>query len=144
MKRVLAAFFPGMIFGFGLAAAQMTNPLKVLGFLDLAGAWDPSLLFVLGGAVAVTLLAFRFILRQPTPIFDSRFYLPASQGIDRALLLGAAIFGVGWGISGYCPGPAIASLAAPTSETWVFLPALLVGTGLHRWRTFHSRSHTPT
>ncbi|MEC5387516.1 YeeE/YedE family protein [Uliginosibacterium sp. H3] len=133
IARVLAALAAGALFGLGLAAAQMTQPSKVLGFLDFAGAWDPSLLFVLGGAVTVTLVSFRFILRRKAPLFDEHFHLSTKTAIDPQLLIGSALFGIGWGISGYCPSPAIAALAAPNSETWIFLPAMLVGAGLQRW-----------
>jgi len=123
----------GLLFGLGLAIAQMTHAEKVLAFLDVTGAWDPSLLFVLGGAVAVTAIAFRFVLRRPTPVLESRFHLPSKRAIDLPLISGAAIFGIGWGISGYCPGPGIALLAAPGWETWVFIPAVFVGALLQRW-----------
>jgi uncharacterized membrane protein YedE/YeeE len=111
----------------------MTDPRKVLGFLDVAGPWDPSLAFVLGGAVGVSLLAFRYILRRPCPVFGERFHVPGNRPwLDPKLLLGATLFGVGWGISGYCPGPALAQLAAPNAETWAFLPALIVGSVIAR------------
>lgn len=127
MPKYLSSLFAGLLFGLGLALAQMTDPGKVLGFLDVAGAWDPSLLFVLGGAVGLAALGFRLILLHRQPLFDSRFHLPARRAIDTPLLLGSALFGIGWGIGGYCPGPAIAQLAAPNGETWIFLPAMLLG-----------------
>jgi uncharacterized membrane protein YedE/YeeE len=133
MARLLSALLAGLIFGAGLAISGMTNPLKVLAFLDVGGDWDPSLLFVLGGAVGVTAIAFRFILRRPAPLLDSRFQLPAATAIDRPLLVGSLLFGIGWGISGYCPGPAIALLATPATEALVFLPALLAGSWLQRF-----------
>jgi uncharacterized membrane protein YedE/YeeE len=132
MNRYIAVAITGVVFGLGLALSEMTHASKVLGFLDVAGAWDPSLLLVLGGAVGVTAVAFRFVLRRPAPLLADRFYLPATQQIDAPLAAGAAIFGVGWGISGYCPGPGIALLAAPSWETWVFVPALFLGAFLHR------------
>ena len=132
MPRLLTAFAAGLLFGLGLAVAQMTHASKVLDFLDLAGNWDPSLLFVLGGAVAVTVVTFRFILRRPAPLLDERFRLPAARDIDKRLIAGALLFGVGWGISGYCPGPGIALLAAPGWETWVFIPGLILGALAHR------------
>ena len=122
----------GLIFGFGLALSGMTQPSKVLGFLDVTGDWDPSLLLVLGGAVGVTAVAFRFILRRARPILEPDFRLPASTRIDTPLVAGSLIFGLGWGISGYCPGPAIASFAAPNWETWVFVPAVFLGAALHK------------
>lgn len=136
MSGLLGAAFSGLVFGYGLALSGMTNPDKVLDFLDVAGDWDPSLVFVLGGAVVVFAIAFRFILRRSRPLFGQRFELPSARDIDGPLVVGAILFGIGWGISGYCPGPAVASLAAPNWETWVFLPAVLVGALLHRLTTF--------
>jgi len=122
------ALAAGLVFGVGLALAQMTDPRKVLGFLDIAGPWDPSLALVLGGAVGLSLVTFHFILRLARPVLAERFELPSSRRwFEPKLLIGATLFGVGWGISGYCPGPALAQLAAPNAETWVFLPALIVG-----------------
>lgn len=117
----------GLIFGFGLALSGMTHPEKVLGFLDVAGQWDSSLLFVLGGAVSVTLAGFYVIRKLPKPVFAAAFRLPEAGNIDRPLVIGSTLFGIGWGISGYCPGPAIALLAAPNWELWVFLSAMLFG-----------------
>jgi uncharacterized protein len=129
----IAALGSGLLFGLGLAVAQMTDPRKVLGFLDVAGPWDPSLALVLGGAVGVSLIAFRYILRRSRPVFGERFQVPTNRPwLEPRLLLGAALFGVGWGISGYCPGPALAQLAAPNAETWVFLPALIAGSVIAR------------
>jgi uncharacterized membrane protein YedE/YeeE len=136
MAGLLGAAFSGLVFGYGLALSGMTNPDKVLDFLDVAGDWDPSLLFVLGGAVVIFAIAFRFILRRSRPLFAQRFELPSARDIDGPLVVGAVLFGIGWGISGYCPGPAVASLAAPNWETWVFLPAVLVGALLHRLTIF--------
>lgn len=127
MAKGLIGLLTGLIFGFGLALSGMTQPEKVLGFLDVAGVWDPSLLFVLGGAVGVTVVAFHFILRRKTPLLDTRYYFSEISQIDRALLAGSALFGIGWGIGGYCPGPAVTLLAAPSWELWAFLPAMLLG-----------------
>lgn len=127
MMRNLASLLAGLTFGFGLALSGMTHPEKVLNFLDVTGTWDASLLFVLGGAVGVTLITFRFILRQKKPLLAERFFLSEDVKIDRPLLLGATLFGIGWGISGYCPGPVIALIAAPNWELWAFLPAALAG-----------------
>ncbi len=132
MARLVVSVVAGMLFGLGLAVSGMTQPARVLGFLDPLGAWDPTLLFVLGGAVGVTVVAFRFVLRRPAPVLAERFHLPVARAIDRPLVAGAALFGVGWGISGYCPGPGVSLLASPTWETWVFLPAMLAGIALHR------------
>ena len=127
MGRNLASLAAGMLFGFGLALSGMTHPQKVLGFLDVAGPWDASLLFVLGGAVGVTLVSFRFILRMGKPLLAERFIITKETHIDRPMLVGAILFGVGWGISGYCPGPAIALIAAPNWELLAFLPAAVLG-----------------
>ena len=132
MKQIVAAAVAGAVFGVGLAVSRMTDPTVVLGFLDLAGAFDPTLVFVLGGAVGVTALAFRFILRQPRPLLAAQFYLPATNAIDRPLLVGAALFGVGWGLAGYCPGPALVSIAAGIDSAMVFGVAMLAGIALHR------------
>lgn len=132
MAKSLVGLMCGLIFGFGLALSGMTQPEKVLGFLDVVGQWDASLLFVLGGAVSVTVIAFHFILRRKSPVLDSRYYFSDETHIDRALLLGAVLFGVGWGIGGYCPGPAVTLLAAPNWELWAFLPAMLLGIFLQK------------
>lgn len=131
-RRYLASLVCGLLFGAGLALAGMTRPQKVLGFLDVAGPWDPSLLFVLGGAVLLATVGFRLILRRGSPLLEPSFDLPATKIIDAKLIGGALIFGLGWGISGYCPGPAIALLAAPNIEALYFLPAMLAGWWLYR------------
>lgn len=128
-----AALGAGLVFGVGLALAQMTDPRKVLGFLDIAGPWDPSLALVLGGAVGLSLVSFHYILRLPRPLLGERFDVPVSRRwLEPKLLIGSTLFGIGWGISGYCPGPALAQLAAPNAETWAFLPALIVGSFIAR------------
>ena len=132
MYRFLATLAAGLVFGLGLALSGMTHAEKVLGFLDVSGKWDPSLLFVLGGAVGVTFVAFRYVLRRDAAVLGAKFRLPSTTDIDRPLIVGATVFGIGWGLAGYCPGPGIALLAARNWETWVFLPALFVGTALHR------------
>lgn len=123
----ISAFATGLLFGVGLWLAQMTDPGRVLGFLDVTGAWDPSLMFVLGGAVGVTLVAFRRVLRWRRPVFAAAFDVPTRRRIDRDLVLGSALFGVGWGVGGYCPGPALASLATGGIEVVVFVIAMVVG-----------------
>jgi len=133
MIRLLLSLVAGALFGVGLAVARMTDPLKVLNFLDPAGDWDPSLAFVMGGAVLVTITAFRVVLRRPAPLWAERFYLPTATAVDRQLILGAALFGIGWGLTGYCPGPALAGVFAGNEELWAFLPALLVGGVVGRW-----------
>ena len=134
MMQPFLSLFAGAVFGLGLAIAEMTNPLKVQAFLDLTGDWDPSLAFVMGGAVLVTLVAFRFILQRPVPFYGERFYLPKLSQINRKLLAGAALFGIGWGLAGYCPGPALATVLSGNAETAWFVPAMLVGGALQRWQ----------
>lgn len=107
MRTVFAAFVSGGIFGAGLLISQMTNPSKVIGFLDFFGNWDPSLAFVMGGALLVTFIGYRLVLPRGAPKFDSKFHLPTSKDIDGRLMGGAALFGIGWGLSGLCPGPAL-------------------------------------
>lgn len=126
MKAIIA-LLSGLVFGAGLAVSGMTDTAKVLGFLDLFGAWVPDLAFVMGGAVCVTLVTFRFILKRQTPLLDRRFFLPDSTAIDSRLLAGAAIFGIGWGFYGYCPGPAISALVYLDSKTVIFVLAMLAG-----------------
>jgi hypothetical protein len=130
--RYLASIGAGLLFGFGLALSGMTRPQKVLGFLDVAGHWDPSLAFVLGGAVVVATIAFRVVLRRRAPLFAASFDLPKNRAIDAPLIGGALLFGIGWGVAGYCPGPALAQLAAPNRETLYFLPAMIAGWWLYR------------
>lgn len=127
MKQNLIALFAGLLFGLGLAISQMVDPTRVLGFLDVAGTWDPTLLFVLGGAVGVTVISFRFILRQPTPFFASKFSLPTKTDIDRPLIVGSALFGIGWGIAGYCPGPGITALVLGSWNPVLFVISLTAG-----------------
>ena len=115
------------MFGIGLAVSGMTQPRKVLGFLDVGGEWDPSLLFVMGGAVAVHALAYRWMRRRSAPLFADKLSLPVGTRIDAKLLLGAALFGVGWGLAGYCPGPAVVSLGALAPGAIVFVATLLLG-----------------
>ena len=132
MKKLLSALGAGFVFGIGLWVSGMANPKKVLGFLDVAGAWDASLMLVMGGAVAVTLVAFRFVLARPKPLFSEKFHLPERKHIDLPLVAGAAIFGMGWGIAGYCPGPAITALTTLSTESMVFVAAMVAGGILHR------------
>ncbi|MDR5868485.1 DUF6691 family protein [Halomonas koreensis] len=121
------AYVAGLLFGLGLAVSGMTDPARVLGFLDLAGAWDPTLMFVLGGAVVTNFVGYRLALRRPNPLFAGAFQLPTRRDLDGRLIGGAALFGVGWGLSGYCPGPALASLAGPTAPLAAMLAAMIAG-----------------
>ena len=133
MKQYLIALVSGLIFGFGLGLSQMIDQSRVLGFMDIAGVWDPTLLFVLGGAVGVTVITFRFVLRRPTPVLAPKFYLPTRKDIDLPLVAGAAVFVIGWGISGYCPGPAVASLALGSLNPIVFILAVAVGSYIYNF-----------
>jgi uncharacterized membrane protein YedE/YeeE len=117
----------GLLLGIGLAASGMTNTNKVIGFLDVFGYWDPDLLFVMGTAVLTSLMSFRFILKRQKPVFNQFFSLPNNKHIDAKLLMGAILFGIGWGLYGYCPGPAIASIVYLQPVTAVFIITLLVG-----------------
>lgn len=128
----VAALASGALFGVGLAMSGMTDARRVLGFLDVFGDFDPTLLFVLGGAVTATAILFRFVLRRGSPLLASTFHLSSLRRIDRRLLAGAAIFGVGWGIAGYCPGPVLAGLGLGSREALWFVPAMIAGMLLHR------------
>jgi len=140
MKRVVAAFLAGALFGVGLVLGGMSDPNVVLGFLDVAGDFNPALLFVMAGAMATTLIAFRFVLRRDRPLFDDDFHLPTATVIDKRLVIGAALFGVGWGLAGYCPGPLLVGVAGGVSTAIWFLPAMLAGALLQRWVSVHPRS----
>jgi uncharacterized membrane protein YedE/YeeE len=122
----------GFVFGTGLWISGMANPKKVLGFLDVTGNWDASLMLVMAGAVTVTLAGFRLVLARSKPLFSRAFELPTRKDIDLPLVAGAAIFGIGWGTAGYCPGPALTALATLSSESIVFVAAMLVGGFLQR------------
>jgi uncharacterized membrane protein YedE/YeeE len=129
--RTFSALAAGLLFGVGLAMSGMLNPVRVLGFLDVAGAWDPTLAFVLGGAVAVSAAGYQVARRRQHPAFAARFDIPAGRHIDAPLLAGAAIFGVGWGLAGFCPGPALASLSLGLPKSVGFVAAMLLGMALH-------------
>jgi uncharacterized membrane protein YedE/YeeE len=125
----------GLLFGFGLAVSSMINPAKIVGFLDITGNWDPSLAFVMGGAVFVTALTFRLILKRPKPIFTDIFELPSKVSLDGKLITGAAIFGIGWAVSGLCPGPAISSIGFLDEKLLIFVCTLLIGSFIgKKWR----------
>ena len=125
--RLVSTYLIGLIFGVGISISGMANPAKVLNFFDLAGTWDPSLIFVMGGAVAVAFLGYRIVLRRPAPLIASRFHLPDNPRIDARLLGGAALFGVGWGIAGFCPGGALPALGTGRFEVFAFVAALIAG-----------------
>ncbi|MES3014005.1 MAG: DUF6691 family protein [Pseudomonadota bacterium] len=127
----LIAFVSGLVFGLGLLASGMTDPAKVKGFLDVAGAWDPSLALVMGGAIAVGLVAFALARRRTTAWSGAPMLLPASTAIDTPLVAGGVLFGIGWGIAGFCPGPALVALASGSGAALLFTLAMLVGMLLH-------------
>jgi uncharacterized protein len=117
----------GLLFGIGLVISGMGDPAKVLNFLDLFGTWDPSLAFVMGGAVIVAFFGYRMVLKRPAPIADDRFHLPTRKDIDGRIIVGPAIFGVGWGLGGFCPGPALTALGLGATGTLAFVPAMILG-----------------
>ena len=128
MKNYLSVFISGILFGMGLAISGMINPQKVADFLDITGTFDPTLLFVMGGAISITMPGFYYLAkRRSAPLFSSIFYLPLKQDLDLPLITGAVIFGIGWGLSGYCPGPAITSLVSLKLEPLIFVVALVIG-----------------
>ncbi len=133
MTDILAGVVAGFIFGLGLCLSGLADPSVVQGFLDVAGAWNPALLFVMGAGVTVTLIGYRLIFRRGRPLWGPRFNLPTSTAIDTSLISGAVIFGVGWGLAGYCPGPAVVSLASGRTEVFVFVTAMVTGMIAVRW-----------
>ena len=127
MKQNLIALLCGIIFGIGLSLSQMINPNKVLNFLDITGKWDPSLIFVMMGALAVAFVSFKWVLKRPAPVLAESFHISRKTLIDKPLLLGAAIFGIGWGMSGYCPGPAVTGLGLLSLESVIMVVAIYLG-----------------
>jgi uncharacterized protein len=141
--RFLSAFVIGLIFGLGIALSGMINPAKVLNFFDLAGTWDPSLAFVMGGALAVAIPGYRLVFRRPAPVLENRFQLPDTRVIDRRLVLGSATFGIGWGIAGFCPGGALPALGTGRPEVFLFLAALIGGLLLARFLQARTPARKP-
>ena len=125
--KALSFFLTGMLFAAGLVVSGMTQPAKVLGFLDVSGVWDPALLFVMGGAVVVTFFGYRWILDRQAPLYAPSFDIPLRKNIDAPLLIGAAFFGIGWGTAGFCPGPAIVALASGSTDVMIFVAAMFAG-----------------
>ena len=127
MQRLIPAFLIGLLFGLGIVISGMGNPAKVLNFFDFAGTWDPSLIFVMGGALAVTFIGYRFVLARNRPLVDERFHVPTSRTIDARLIGGAAVFGVGWGMAGFCPGGALPVIGTGRIEVLLFVAAMIAG-----------------
>jgi uncharacterized membrane protein YedE/YeeE len=127
MIKLILALIAGIIFGLGLSVSQMINPDKVLGFLDISGNWDPSLALVMAGALAVAIPGFKWARRHDTPLLGSRFHITNKSRLDKPLLSGAALFGIGWGMTGYCPGPAFASLALGNQEAVIMVVSIYAG-----------------
>ena len=125
--KFLAALVAGLVFGAGLSLGGMTDPAVVLGFLDVFGQWNARLVFVMGGAVFTTAIGYRWVLRRPKPLYEATFQLPTVRALDTRLVGGAALFGIGWGIAGYCPGPVFASLSGGATSVWLLLLAMLAG-----------------
>ena len=137
MVPVITSFILGILFALGLSISEMINPARVIGFLDIAGHWDATLLFVMGGALAVTLPLFPWIQKRQHSLLGERFYLPTQTRIDARLVVGAAIFGIGWGLAGFCPGPALASLASASPGVALFVMAMIAG----QWLAGHFNRH---
>ncbi len=128
MAKLVSAFLIGGLFGLGIAISGMINPAKVFNFFDVAGTWDPSLAFVMGGGLAVAFAGYRLLFAtREAPVFNTEFSAPAKKRVDRELVAGAAVFGVGWGIAGFCPGGAIPALGLGYSQTFIFLAAMIAG-----------------
>ncbi|MDB9872563.1 YeeE/YedE family protein [Alphaproteobacteria bacterium] len=137
--RILSTLIAGLIFGTGLILSGMANPIKVQNFLDFFGSWDPSLALVMGGAILVTMPGFWLVQKRKTPFFNNVFNLPTRTDFDFRLLAGAAIFGIGWGLGGFCPGPAVTSLSLAAKGTLVFVPAMLIGMTAAKLASLRSR-----
>jgi uncharacterized membrane protein YedE/YeeE len=127
MMMLFTALLAGLVFGVGLIISGMVNPAKVLGFLDLAGAWDPSLVFVMAGAIAIAAIGFAMVRRRTRSVLGAELMLPTKRDIDRRLVIGSAAFGIGWGVGGFCPGPAIVALGAGEVKALVFVAAMVAG-----------------
>ena len=130
MTTVFTSLLAGIVFGLGLIVSGMANPAKVVGFLDLAGAWDPSLAFVMAGAIAVAAFAFAFAKKRTVSFLGASMKLPGSRDIDRRLVIGSVLFGIGWGVAGFCPGPGLVALGMGEIKALVFVGAMLLGMGI--------------
>lgn len=125
--RTVLGYIAGLIFGIGISISGMANPAKVLNFFDVAGTWDPSLAFVMGGALIVTFIGYRIVLRRAAPLADMKFHLPTRRDLDAKLIGGSALFGIGWGISGFCPGGALPALGTGNAQVFLFVATMLAG-----------------
>lgn len=130
--KLVFSLLTGIVFGIGIALSGMMDPAKVLNFFDIAGSWDPSLAFVMGGALLVTFIGYRMVWKRTSPLFEARFQIPSSTEIDAKLIGGSALFGLGWGIAGFCPGAAIPALGTGRWEVLLFLASVIAGFGLRR------------
>lgn len=133
MKAAWSAFAVGFIFSLGLGLSGMTLPARVMGFLDILGNWDPTLAFVMGGAVVVYAVGFRFVGRLQKPLCETQFRLPTRRDISKELVIGSAMFGVGWGLAGFCPGPALTSVASGSPKVLLFVFSMFLGMFAHKW-----------
>lgn len=131
--KLIAIYFIGIIFGVGISISGMANPAKVLNFFDVFGTWDPSLMFVMGGALLTTFIGYKLVFGCKAPIFDGTFRVPTSRSIDAKLVGGSAVFGIGWGIAGFCPGGALPALGTGRWEAFAFVGALIAGIVIARW-----------
>ena len=125
--RLIQCYLIGLVFGLGISISGMANPAKVLNFFDIAGTWDPSLMFVMGGALITTFFGYRLVWRRTAPVFDTSFQMPENRSIDLPLVVGSATFGIGWGIAGFCPGGALPALGTGRWEVFVFVGAVIAG-----------------
>ena len=130
MKNIIT-FLTGLIFGLGLIISGMTNPAKVIGFLDIAGQWDPSLMFVMLGGIAVAFIGFKFVKNKSQAVHDEPIHLPGTTHISKELIIGNLLFGAGWGLAGFCPGPALVAFGAGYKEAFIFVMAMVVGMYIH-------------
>lgn len=133
MLRLVSAAAIGLVFGLGIAISGMANPAKVLNFFDVFGTWDPSLMLVMGSALTVTFIGYRFVLKRPAPVFDRSFHLPTKRDFDLPLVAGSAVFGIGWGIAGFCPGGAIPALGTGETSALIFVGAIILGIITTTW-----------
>ena len=130
MKNIIT-LLAGLIFGLGLIISGMTNPAKVIGFLDIAGLWDPSLMFVMLGGISVAFVGFKFVQNKSQTIFDDAIHLPGTTHISKELVIGSLLFGAGWGLAGFCPGPALVAMGAGYKEAFIFVMAMMIGMYIH-------------